>query len=395
MEKNQILTLALASVLTVCLFSSCNKPSKAIQSDLSSLEEIIIDPQRGQRLPFDSLIGKIEYVKLESLKDNLIGKISQILFSDSLLFIIDSESTKTINVFNHQGNFKHRICHVGNGPDEYIDISNVCMVPDKKQLAVLDRAQRRILYYKYNGEYVSTEQLPFINDYFEYLESGNKAYEIYGMKDSKLGSDKENSLVVTDSVDNVVYSFFEDVYEKDFYYTKNRTLRKFDKEVYYSPNIVDTIYCIKDSLVEARYYINITQNNITDTEVSNTEQFHKMLEDHYFFNGDFIELKDFTYINIMSPWGYPCAVYVHGKKKTYLSSGIGNHPFFTFMDAAPKARYKENCIVMDVQSYQILALKEQLYRDDRYRQLLDSLFEDLTEDSNPVLFFYYLNISLR
>ena len=126
-------------------------------------------------------------------------------------------------------------------------------------------------------------------------------------------------------------------------------------------------------------------------EIVNTEQFHKMLEDHYFFNGDFIELKNFTYINIMSPWGYPSAVYVHGKKKTYLSSGIGNHPFFAFMGTAPKARYKENCIVIDVQSYQILAQKSQLYNGERYKQLLDSLFENLTEDSNPVLFFYYLN----
>lgn len=381
--------------LILCLFFSCDKPSKAIHADLSSLEEIIIDPQRGQRLPFDSLIERIEYVKLESLKDNLIGKISQILFSDSLLFIIDSESTKTINVFDHQGNFKHRISHVGNGPEEYIDISNVCMVPNKKQLAVLDRVQRRILYYKYNGEYVSTEQLSFLNDYFEYLKSGNRAYEIYGMNDPKLGTDKENSLVVTDSVNNVVYSFFKDIYKRDFYYTKNRTLRKFHNSVYYSPNITDTIYCIKDSSVKAKYYINITQNNLTDKEVSNTEQFHKMLEDHYFFNGDFIELKDFTYINIISPGGYPCAVYVHGKKKTYLSSGTGNHPFFVFMDTAPKARYKENCIVLDVQSYQILALKAQLYNNgERYKQLLDSLFENLTEDSNPVLLFCYLNENL-
>ena len=378
-------------VILLCLFSSCNKSSKVIQSNLSSLEEIVIDPQKGQRLPFDSLIEKIEYVKLESLNDNLIGKISQILFSDSLLFIIDSESTKSINIFDLKGNFKYRICHVGNGPKEYVDISNVCIVPNKKQLAILDRIQRRILYYKYNGEYVLTEQIPFINDYFEYLESGNKAYEIYGMNDPELGGDKENSLVVTNSVNDIIYSFFKDIYKKDFYYTKNRTLRKFQKEVYYSPNIADTIYCIKDSLVEAKYYINITQDNVTDMEIVNTEQFHKMLEDHYFFNGDFIELKNFTYINIMSPWGYPSAVYVHGKKKTYLSSGIGNHPFFAFMGTAPKARYKENCIVIDVQSYQILAQKSQLYNGERYKLLLDSLFENLTEDSNPVLFFYYLN----
>ncbi|WP_291529089.1 hypothetical protein [Bacteroides sp. UBA939] len=67
-------------IMLLCLFFSCDKPSNTIQLDLSSLERIIIDPQEGQRLPFDSLVGKIEYVKLESLDNNLIGKISQILF---------------------------------------------------------------------------------------------------------------------------------------------------------------------------------------------------------------------------------------------------------------------------------------------------------------------------
>ncbi|UVO99476.1 6-bladed beta-propeller [Bacteroides sp. BFG-257] len=190
----------------------------------------MIDPQKGQRLPFDSLIEKIEYVKLESLNDNLIGKIYQILFSDSLLFIIDSESTKTINIFDLQGNFKYRICHVGNGPKEYVDISNVCIVPDKKQLAILDRIQRRILYYKYNGEYVLTEQTPFINDYFEYLESGNKAYEIYGMNDPKLGGDKENSLVVTNSVNDVIYSFLKIYIKRIFIIQKIEPCASFKKK---------------------------------------------------------------------------------------------------------------------------------------------------------------------
>ena len=381
----------LSIVLIACLLFSCSKPSGSVNTDLSALEEIIIDPQNGEKLSLDSLIENVEFIKLESLDENLIGKISQILFSDNLLFIVDSESTKSINIFDLKGNFIHRIHHVGNGPEEYVDISNVCIVPHKNELAILDRAQRRTLYYNFSGKYVSTEQIPFINNYYEYLESGNKAFEIYGMKDSVLGNDKDNSLVVTDSVHNVIYSFFKDIYRRNFYYTKNKTIRKFDKEIYYSPNITDTIYCVKDSLITAKYFINITQNNATDIEITNTEQFHKILESHYFFNGDFIELKDFTYINIMSPWGYPSAVYVHSNRKTFLNTGVGNHPFFTFMNSAPKARYGDNCIVFDVQSYQILAQKTRLYQSSDYKQELDQLFENLTEDSNPVLFLFHFN----
>lgn len=380
--------------LIIILFSSCYKKGSIITSNSSILEEIIIDPQKGISLSLDSLIEKVEYIKLETTDQNLIGKINQLLFTDSLIFIVDSESSRSINVFDLQGNFKHRIFHLGNGPKEYVEISNICIIPDKEQLAILDRPQHRIIYYKYNGEYVQTEQMPFAFNYFEFLKSGNKVYDIYGVNDAKLGANKESSLIVTDSINNIVYSFFKDIYNRDFFYTKNKTLRKFQEEIYYSPNITDTIYMIKDSIVEAKYHINITENNLTNVNFNTNEEFYNLLNKYYFFNGDYIELKDFTYVNIMSPWGYPSAIYVHSKKKTYLNSNTGDHPLFNFLTTAPKARYKENCIVLDVQSYRILALKDKLYKNEKYNILLDSLFKNLTEDSNPVLFFYHLNNNL-
>jgi hypothetical protein len=34
--------------------------------------------------------------------------------------------------------------------------------------------------------------------------------------------------------------------------------------------------------------------------------------------------------------------------------------------------------------------KEELYKRETYKELLDDLYEGLNEDSNPVLFFYHL-----
>ena len=73
---------------------------------------------------------------------------------------------------------------------------------------------------------------------------------------------------------------------------------------------------------------------------------------------------------------------------------MGNHPFFNFLKHVPKARYKDNCIVLDVQSDLIIASKDKLYGNKKSDPLLDPLFENLTEDSNPVLFFFHLNENL-
>jgi hypothetical protein len=130
------------------------------------------------------------------------------------------------------------------------------------------------------------------------------------------------------------------------------------------------------------------KDDITD------EQFHEYFKKYFFFNGDFIEMKDFTYINIATPWGYPGIIYSHKRKETFLSSGNGNHPLFAFLNTAPKAGYKDNIIVIDVQSYIIHACKQDLYKNKKHADLIDSLFENLDEDSNPVLFLYHLNTNL-
>lgn len=387
----QIFILYIIAILSI----SCHRQARWVETDTSTLEEIIVDPQNGNILSLDSLIERVEFVKLETNDKDLIGKISQIYFSDSLIFVVDSRFTKSIFIYNMQGQLHNKISQIGNGPGEYSELSNVNFLPEKQLLIVFDRPQKRILSYSYNGEWISTETPPFLSNYFEYSNSGFKAYECYGLDDVKLGKDKNNTLIVTNADNKVLYSFHKDIYNTNFTYTKNKTLRIFDNEIYYSPNINDTIYLITDSLVKAQYCIQIPNHNIPNRqEYLTNSKFEDFLNNHFFFNGDFIELKDFTYVNIMTPWGYPSIIYSHSKKISYLTSNQGNNPFYAFLNTAPKARYQDNCIVLDVDAYIILSVKEKLYQNKTEMAKLNFLFENLTEDSNPVLFFYHLNSNL-
>jgi hypothetical protein len=100
-------------------------------------------------------------------------------------------------------------------------------------------------------------------------------------------------------------------------------------------------------------------------------------------------------MNISAPQGNPFLVYVHRTKQSYLNSGDVYHPFYAFLNTfIPKARYKENIIVADVPAYHIIASKDNLYHETKYKKELDDLYNDLSEDSNPVLFFYHLREGL-
>ena len=84
-----ILGIALASIS----FGSCHKSSQKLQekNDKTVPVASMISHQKSVEvnidlnkdcLPFDSLMTKVNYVKLETTGDNLVGGISQILFVD-------------------------------------------------------------------------------------------------------------------------------------------------------------------------------------------------------------------------------------------------------------------------------------------------------------------------
>ena len=64
------------------------------------------------------------------------------------------------------------------------------------------------------------------------------------------------------------------------------------------------------------------------------------------------------------------------------------NPFFCFFDA-PKARYGDNTVVVDTRSDIALAYKDELYKLGK-KEEIDEFYKCLTEDSNPILFFYEL-----
>jgi hypothetical protein len=387
-------TLLLQLLIVAFVFFPACKKNKKI--NMSGVEEITIDPREAAILPIDTFLKKIDYIKLETSDENLIGRISQILFTDSLIIVADRDVAKAVYVFDRQGKFKYQLGRRGNGPGEYVEASHITLVPGKEQIVIQDCPQDRILYYNYAGKYLTVERFPFMLLNFEFLQSGYKAFNVSAMHDPTLGKLRDSTLIVTDGNHNVVYGACYDFYQEDkFTFDKNKSLWRYGDTVYYSPGFSNMIYTVSDSMVYARYYINLW-NNIPEIDENVTnEKFEAYTNTHFYFNGHFVELNDLTFINIFTPYGIPFVVYSHSRKQTFYGSGYGEHPFCTFLhNRTPIARYKENCIVVYVNAFNIEAWKEELYKKKAYNDLLDDLYDGLTSDSNPVLFFYHLSADI-
>lgn len=100
--KNKLLIIYL--VISWSCFFSCRKGSNKSYYDVVevSVQDSLIHPidvhidLANNCLPFDSLVTKASYVKLETTRDNLIGRISQLLFVADKIIVVDARRSKTI-----------------------------------------------------------------------------------------------------------------------------------------------------------------------------------------------------------------------------------------------------------------------------------------------------------
>ena len=143
--------------------------------------------------------------------------------------------------------------------------------------------------------------------------------------------------------------------------------------------------------IELAYHLNIkgAKPMILNEDITN-DLLREQRRNNPFFNGDFVELKDGAIFHIFESGfpGYRFGIYSNAKQRTFCCDGFRYSPFFCFFDA-PKARYGDNTVVVDARSDIALACKDELYKLGK-KEEIDEFYKGLTEDSNPILFFYEL-----
>jgi len=116
---------------------------------------VLVDPINTHVLNASEIVDKIEYIQLETKEECIIGRINKISILDQKLFISDSEITYSLYCFNNSGEFIFKISRKGNGPGEYIDISD--FIVTEKEIIIYDGRKQNFLYFDLKGKYIRTE----------------------------------------------------------------------------------------------------------------------------------------------------------------------------------------------------------------------------------------------
>ncbi|WP_278704343.1 6-bladed beta-propeller [Parabacteroides goldsteinii] len=395
--------IILGMTLVSISFWSCHKSSQNLQEKIENSTPVasMISHQKSVEvnidlnkdcLPFDSLMTKVSYVKLETTGDNLVGGISQILFVDDKIIIVDAEKSKTITVYDGKGHFLYKIGTLVQGLMEYGSLDHVAFTPGKEMLVITDLKNGCLKYYSIGGIYVKSVKLPYWFSESEFL-TDNLIAGFWSGGTVIPGENKNYKplLVITDLFGNVSSSAFQSYYKKEYTSTILEPIRHFNDRVLYNNPNTDSIFLLTPNGIELAYHLNIkgAKPMILNEDITN-DLLREQRRNNPFFNGDFIELKDGAIFHIFESGfpGYRFGIYSNAKQRTFCCDGFRYSPFFCFFDA-PKARYGDNTVVVDARSDIALACKDELYKLGK-KEEIDEFYKGLTEDSNPILFFYEL-----
>ncbi len=392
----KIYCLWFAFLYCICLFS-CKElhkePSLPLKTADNKVLELDIDLDKNT-LPFDSLMDFVSFVKLETTGDNLVGAISQILFVNNKIIVVDFDVSKTITVYDESGKYLNNIGKLGQGPGEYAYLGHVFLTPDRSTVVVVDMGSGNLKYFGLEGNFIKSVKFPFWFSRCEFINDNIIAgHYSGGNMVQKNNVSYKPQLIITDLKGNILSSGFQSFYSKNFTSTTFMPLRKFDNEVIYCPPFSDTIYHVSEKGLCPLYHLNIKRaspiiidNNTTDNS------WEEYKENNPFFNGEIIELKDVTMINISERYKNWSRFIIYSKKqdKIFGCTGTLSNPFFRIF-SVPKARYKDDMIVVDERASNIIANRNIFYQLGE-KNIVDKLFKDLTEDNNPVLFFYKIKV---
>ena len=138
----------------------------------------------------------IDFVKLETNDECLIGAISNIEVFDNRIFILDRRFTESLYVFDMNGKFISKIGSKGSGPGNYVFPIDFTIDKENRRVVIDDGNRNNLLFYDLDSyEYLYSKN--HTTHFFDFLISKNQffLFSPYGFDESR----SDNYVLVTDS----------------------------------------------------------------------------------------------------------------------------------------------------------------------------------------------------
>lgn len=150
-------------IIIFFILLSCRKGEYISSDPMPRIDTIWINPAEvtTSRVTYSSLFDKIEYIQIPTDSNYLIGKVDKLLVTDDYFFVMDRKISRSVFVFDRQGNKVVRINKTGNGPGNYIDMRDITFDKEKQEIQIREYMRKKLLYYNLDGNFLREFDIPY------------------------------------------------------------------------------------------------------------------------------------------------------------------------------------------------------------------------------------------
>lgn len=181
---------------------------------------------------------KVDYILLkDSMEKAFFGRIDKVQIVNDYIYILDKR-LRILVVYNIKGESVRKVGKSGQGPSEYINITDFT-VDSFGNICMLDGRLDKVLFYNSEFRFIKEKKLPFEADILQLLDDGHL---MFGLSSWNQGVNRGDKIVVTDLELNVVNSFFRyDKYIDPAYWISDYQFAKTKYNIAYNQTISNDI----------------------------------------------------------------------------------------------------------------------------------------------------------
>ena len=381
--KHYSFALIFASIL---LYSCGDNSSSNSTGDLSRMDRVEIKDQR--KIMVDSIVEKIDYVKLGETGDVLIGKVTDLLITPDHIIVGDTRQAKAVFIFDRAGNTQAVISRLGRGPQEYMDLSTIFLTPDQQTIGIVDNSMKKLLYFDLRGNFIKKQDLPFSCNGIEYLNDKTMMLASDGWADKSPALEsypnKNDLLFFTDTTLQIQSSAITNPFDVNIFNYVAFHKKRFDDRIYVGKGFGDTIYQVTADEIFPRYWIDMTAiDGVANfgKDMSNEKVAQIMDSKPTFVGNLYVESDDYALFSV-SKMGF-----VLFNKHTKKTCNINNRSLTALCLYVLFSEFShKNQFISVVPAFRFLTFCP----DVPGIELWNEIKEGLTDDDNPVLLFYTL-----
>ncbi len=143
----------------LCLLAGCRGGGKTEDRGIVDLYSY-----KDDQIDYFALVDTTSYrvVKLETTEASLIGEISKVEVVGDRILVLDRMGSKTVMMFDLEGNFIRQIGRRGRGPGEYISAENFVLDHENGYIIVSDYGTPKQMFYDLDGRFIKDYRLSFL-----------------------------------------------------------------------------------------------------------------------------------------------------------------------------------------------------------------------------------------